>query len=77
VRSDEQHWAWRVISTVLRDIMSHEDIITAIKFYVGQNAEATADALWAAHVDTLVDTPERNENGGRKTTDKTSTGERT
>ena len=28
--------------------MRHEDIGTTMKFYVGQNAESTADALWAA-----------------------------
>jgi hypothetical protein len=27
----------------------HEDIGTTVKFYVGQNAEATADAIWASH----------------------------
>jgi hypothetical protein len=35
--------------TVLRELMRHEDIGTTMKFYVGQNAEATADAVWAAH----------------------------
>jgi hypothetical protein len=62
---------------MLRELMRHADIGTIMKYYVGQNAEATADALWTAHGDTLGDTPERNKNGGLKTTEKTSTGERT
>ncbi|HEX5472037.1 MAG TPA: hypothetical protein VFW73_09130 [Lacipirellulaceae bacterium] len=28
--------------------MRHEDISTTMKFYVGREAEATADVLWAA-----------------------------
>ncbi len=36
------------MATVLRELMRHEEgISTTIKFYVGRNAEATADALWA------------------------------
>jgi integrase len=48
-RAFGQRWAARVMPTVLRELMRHEDIGTTMKFYVGQNAEATADALWAAH----------------------------
>ena len=35
----------RVMPTVLRELMRHEDIATTMKYYVGQNAEATADAF--------------------------------
>ena len=42
---------------VLKDLMRYEDISTTMKYYVGQSAEATADRLWAAFGDTLVDTP--------------------
>jgi len=33
------------MSTVLRELMRHESIETTMRFYVGQNAEATADEL--------------------------------
>ena len=29
--------------------MRHESIETTMQFYVGQNAERTADVLWQAH----------------------------
>jgi integrase len=41
-------WALLVFPVVLRELMRHEDIATTMKYYVGQNAEATADAIWAA-----------------------------
>lgn len=34
--------------TILRELMRHEEIGTTMKYYVGQNAESTADALWNA-----------------------------
>ena len=34
--------------TILRELMRHESIETTMKYYVGVNAEATADELWAA-----------------------------
>lgn len=57
-RAFGQRWASKVMPTVLRELMRHEDIGTTMKFYVGQNAEATADAVWAAVGDTLGDTPQ-------------------
>ena len=33
---------------ILMQLMRHEDITTTMKFYVGREAEATADVLWAA-----------------------------
>ncbi len=61
-------WAMRVMPTVLRELMRHEDISTTMKYYVGQNAEAMADALWASVGDTSGDT-----SASRKTADaKTS-----
>ena len=33
---------------ILMQLMRHEDISTTMKFYVGREAEATADVLWAA-----------------------------
>jgi hypothetical protein len=34
---------------VLKELMRHETIDTTMKFYVGRNAERTADAVWEAH----------------------------
>lgn len=51
-------WALRVMPAVLKDLMRHRSIDTTMKYYVGQNAEAMADVLWAAveEGDTLGDT---------------------
>jgi integrase len=45
-RSFGSRWSRRVMPTILRELMRHTSIETTMKFYVGQNAEATADALW-------------------------------
>lgn len=34
--------------TVLKELMHHGSIETTLKYYVGHNAEATAEAVWAA-----------------------------
>jgi len=31
---------------VLKELMRHEDIQTTMRYYVGRNAQTTADALW-------------------------------
>jgi len=41
-------WAMRVMPAVLKELMRHADISTTMKYYVGQNAEAMADEIWAA-----------------------------
>ena len=33
----------------LMELMRHESIGTTLRFYVGRNAEKTADAAWAAY----------------------------
>jgi integrase len=48
-RSFGERWASRVMPQVLMELMRHESIETTLKFYVGRNAETTADVLWAAH----------------------------
>ena len=40
---------------VLRELMRHESIETAMRFYVGQNAKATADECWR-----VVESEEKN-----------------
>jgi integrase len=50
-RSFGERWAARGMPHVLKELMRHETIDTTMKFYVGRNAERTADAVWAAHED--------------------------
>lgn len=47
-RAFGQRWAARVMPQILMQLMRHEDISTTMKFYVGREAEATADVIWAA-----------------------------
>lgn len=44
-RSFGERWA----PQVLMELMRHENIQTTLKFYVGRNAQATAEAPWKAH----------------------------
>lgn len=48
-RSFGERWAVRVMPQVLQELMRHESIQTTLKYYVGRNAERTADVLWEAH----------------------------
>ncbi len=48
-RSFGSRWAPRVMPQVLMELMRHESIETTLKYYVGQDAQRTADVLWAAH----------------------------
>jgi integrase len=47
-RSFGERWAVRVMPQVLKELMRHESIETTLKYYVGRNAETTAETLWAA-----------------------------
>src|SRR5262249_62224778 len=48
-RSFGDRWARKVMPQVLMELMRHESIDTTMKYYVGRNAEATADVLWSVH----------------------------
>ncbi len=48
-RSFGERWAAKVMPQVLMELMRHESIETTMKFYVGRNAEKTADILWEAY----------------------------
>lgn len=48
-RSFGERWSSRVMPQVLMELMRHESMETTLKFYVGRNAQSTADVLWAAH----------------------------
>ena len=41
---------------ILKEMMRPAKIETTMKFYVGENADATAEELWGAVGDTLGDT---------------------
>jgi integrase len=47
-RSFGLRWSARVMPQILMELMRHETIDTTMKYYVGRNAEATAEVLYAA-----------------------------
>jgi integrase len=47
-RSFGERWARMVMPQVLMELMRHESIETTMRYYVGRNAETTADILWEA-----------------------------
>lgn len=47
-RSFGARWAVLVMPQVLMELMRHESIETTMRYYVGRQAEATADAAWEA-----------------------------
>ena len=49
-------WSDRVMPKVLQQMMRHEDIQTTMKFYVGKNAQAAADAICLAATNTSTNT---------------------
>lgn len=46
-RSFGARWARRVMPADLKELMRHESIDTTLRFYVGQDAERTAETCWA------------------------------
>ena len=47
-RAFGERWAARIMPAQLRELMRHESIETTLRYYVGTNAERTADACWDA-----------------------------
>lgn len=47
-RAFGERWAARIMPAQLRELMRHESIETTLRYYVGTNAERTADACWVA-----------------------------
>lgn len=66
-RSFGERWAPRVMPHVLKELMRHESIETTLKYYVGRNAQTTADVLWAAH-EVASGSGNISGNSGQKTT---------
>ena len=48
-RSFGERWSTRVMPQVLMALMRHESIETTMRYYVGRNANTTADAVWEAY----------------------------
>ena len=48
-RSFGDRWSRRIMPPDLMVLMRHEDIQTTMRYYVGRNAQTTADTLWAAY----------------------------
>ena len=48
-RSFGDRWARLVMPQTLRELMRHASIETTLRYYVGFNAEKTADILWEIH----------------------------
>ena len=47
-RAFGERWAARLMPAQLKELMRHESIETTLRFYVGTDAQRTADAAWAA-----------------------------
>lgn len=47
-RTFGEKWSKVVMPVVLQQLMRHESIDTTLRYYVGQNAESTADTVWEA-----------------------------
>ena len=47
-RAFGERWSSRIMPKTLQELMRHEAIETTMRYYVGRNAEATADLLWEA-----------------------------
>jgi len=48
-RSFGERWSTRLNTATLMELMRHESIQTTMRFYLGRNAERTADAVWSAY----------------------------
>jgi len=67
-RSFGIRWAGKVKPATLQLLMRHHSIETTLRYYVGQNADATADAVWTAYerVSTSVSMAAEGEDGGQQ-----------
>jgi integrase len=48
-RSFGERWSTRVMPQMLMALMRHENIETTQRYYIGRNANTTADAVWEAY----------------------------
>jgi integrase len=68
-RAFGKRWASKLPPHQLRELMRHASINTTLAFYVGEDAEATAEAIWSASGNTPGNTQiSTNLNRGRRRT---------
>jgi len=60
-RSFGERWAARVRPIILKELMRHASIETTLRYYVGENAERTANEVWSAFSDQMGDRAEEPE----------------
>lgn len=66
-RSFGERWAPRVRPIILKELMRHASIETTLKYYVGENAERTANEVWSVFGDQTGDqAPKRKAGKSRK-----------
>lgn len=69
-RSFGERWSHRILPKELMEVMRHSRIETTMRYYVGQNAERTANAMWAAYrnqkVSNEVSTPQNDNQPAHK-----------
>lgn len=46
-------WSQKVLPPVLMELMRHESITTTQEFYVGRNAEVSAEQVWTAYTEAM------------------------
>jgi integrase len=66
-RSFGERWAARIMPQQLMELMRHESIETTMRYYVGRNAQSTAETLSSAYRDRTAATqsPETSSNSRR------------
>ncbi len=64
-RAFGRRWSARVMPAVLQQLMRHESIDTTMRYYVGRDADATADVLWSAF-ESVTPEPESNKTGNKR-----------
>jgi len=73
-RAFGERWAARLMPPQLKELMRHESIETTLRFYVGTDAQRTADAAWAAFERTEGAFPDRFANTFANTAPKQPSG---
>lgn len=60
-RAFGQRWSRKVMPIVLKELMRHDNINTTLEYYIGQDAESIADAVWeAADVNSSMNTEQKS-----------------
>ena len=65
-RSFGARWATKLMPTQLMELMRHRNIDTTLRYYVGSNAQKTAQTIWAAFRQHAANTPAGEAVGDQK-----------